>query len=161
MIEERTRKDLQSVRADLASKGMRLTKQRQVILEIVQRTQSHPDADWIYEQARKRIPHVSLGTIYRTLGLLRDSGLLRELQRGATARYDGNTTQHHHLTCIRCGRVSDVTLAAEAQILQAYRPPEAFRITDVQVDFFGFCSTCQAHHEPSAVSHQLSASEME
>ncbi|MBI3600601.1 MAG: transcriptional repressor, partial [Nitrospinae bacterium] len=80
--------------------------QREVILNILRSTKSHPTADWVYEQARRLIPGISLGTVYRNLKILKEDGTISELSFANTfCRYDGNAEPHYHFTCEKCKRV--------------------------------------------------------
>lgn len=88
---------------------LRRTKQREVILRVLRTANSHPTVDWIYDEVRKEIPHISLGTVYRNLKLLRESGEVLEIDlSGAFSRFDGNPENHYHFRCEKCGRVFDV-----------------------------------------------------
>ena len=70
---------------------IRKTKQRELILKTLRSTDTHPTADWIYEQVKKEMPNISLGTVYRNLGILKESGEILELNYGSKySRYDGN-----------------------------------------------------------------------
>src|SRR5574340_808335 len=87
----------------------RRTRQREVILEELQKVKSHPTAVGLHDLVRRRLPKISLGTVYRNLELLAKAGVIRKLETaGAEARFDGNAGQHHHIRCVGCGRVDDV-----------------------------------------------------
>ncbi len=78
----------------------RETKQRRVVYETVKNTYSHPTADWIFEQVRDELPKVSLGTIYRNLGVLKEEGLVREIYgNDRRAHYDADISPHAHFMC--------------------------------------------------------------
>ncbi|NWF78149.1 MAG: transcriptional repressor, partial [Chloroflexi bacterium] len=75
----------------------RKTKQREAILRVLRNTTCHPTADWIYEEGRKDIPNISLGTVYRNLKLLREAGKILEIDLGGNfSRFDGNQDNHYH-----------------------------------------------------------------
>src|SRR5262245_50548168 len=93
--------------AALRNVGLRLTGPRRVVLEVVRGTESHPTAGAVHRMVRRRLPRVSLGTVYRNLRLLVAQGLVKEVP-GPYARFDGNTSEHHHFTCLGCGRIADV-----------------------------------------------------
>ena len=89
-------------------KQKRMTKQKAVVYEILCSTDTHPTADWIYEQARKRIPEISLGTVYRNLQVLLEDKKIMELNYGkGQSRFDGNPNPHHHFVCEKCGKIYD------------------------------------------------------
>jgi len=132
--------------AELRNQGRRLTKQRLAVLDVLRSTTSHPDAYWIYEQVRQDIPNVSLGTIYRSLNVLCDLDLIRELTFGGQySRYDGNASNHGHVTCLRCGRIVDVTATQRDGYLSRSAEDESgFLIKNVRLEFEGICPECQA-----------------
>ena len=87
----------------------RKTAQRQTILEVLQSTNTHPTASWVYDKVRVQIPNVSLGTIYRNLNVLVSQGQIQKISCGeAEERYDAETAPHIHYYCTVCGNVSDV-----------------------------------------------------
>ena len=123
--------------------GVRITKQRQIILEELKKLCSHPSADELYELVRRRLPHVSLGTVYRNLDLLSQQGLILKLSTaGGQARYDGNIRRHDHVRCLSCGRVQDVPTATVEGITLPESPP-GFVITEYRLEFLGRCPDCR------------------
>lgn len=120
----------------------RTTPQRRAILEYLRGVKSHPSASVLYEEIRQKIPNISLGTVYRTLGVLRDEGLILELAYEDYSRYDANTCQHCHVVCKSCGRVADAEVAPEiGDITAAARVPE-FKVVGHRLDFIGYCPEC-------------------
>ena len=88
---------------------IRKTKQRDLILKVLRSTDTHPTADWIYEQVKKEMPNISLGTVYRNLGKLAELGEITELKFGSKySRFDGNPDNHYHFVCTECEKVIDV-----------------------------------------------------
>jgi Fur family peroxide stress response transcriptional regulator len=132
--------------ADLRDLGLRLTGPRHAVLEVVRGAESHPTAEEVHRLVRRRLPGVSLGTIYRNLRLLVGEGLLKELP-GPYARFDANTRAHHHFTCERCGRIIDVDAALaepHARTLSArVAARTGFSITNHRIELFGRCRECQ------------------
>ena len=85
-----------------------MTQQRQVILEELRNVNTHPSADEIYEMVRKRLPRISIGTVYRNLEILCASGEIQKLEFGCSLkRFDGVATAHYHISCLDCDRVID------------------------------------------------------
>jgi len=124
--------------------GTRLTHQRMEIFREVARTGDHPDAAIVFRRVRKRMTTVSLDTVYRTLWMLNDMGLVATLgpQRGRV-RFDANDSPHHHFVCTKCGMVGDF-YSREFDELEV--PVEVSRMGDVAttyVQFRGLCSRCQ------------------
>ena len=85
---------------------MRSTKQRQAVRDAVHRLGCHPSADAVYEEVRKDMPGISLGTVYRNLRLLSEAGEISAMDgAGSATRYDGCMDEHYHFRCDRCGVV--------------------------------------------------------
>jgi len=127
------------------SKAMRMTKQKKVILDILQNTKSHPSADWVYEQARKLVPDISLGTVYRNLNVLRDMGKISELNYGSTySRYDGVASNHYHFFCEKCNNLFDVTIPVYEGLDKMVQETTGFEVRQHRMEFYGICNECQA-----------------
>lgn len=85
---------------------MRLTTQRQIILEELEKVTSHPTANEVYDMVRKRLPRIGLGTVYRNLELMAETGIILKIEVGGTQkRFDATTHPHYHIRCISCGKV--------------------------------------------------------
>jgi len=123
--------------------GLRLTRQRQAILDVLRGTTTHPDAAWVYKVVCQRIPNVSLGTVYRTLGVLEDQGLVRALRYGRFRRYDGDVSRHYHLACLGCGAVYDLDLPWREDLAQQVER-EGYQVADHRLEFYGYCPACGA-----------------
>lgn len=123
---------------------MRNTKQKEVILRILKSTNSHPTADWIYNEVREEIPNISLGTVYRNLRLLCGSGEILELGLcGTMTRFDGRVDNHYHFRCEICGRVFDVDEPVDEEINQRVARLTGFKISCHRLEFRGICKECQ------------------
>ena len=125
--------------------GIKLTHQRLEIFRELAATEEHPDADSIFRAVKHRMPTVSVDTVYRTLWMLHDLGLVTTLgpERDGV-RFDANLEQHHHYVCVRCGLVRDF----ESADLNALRVPNAVKklgsIGDAHVEVRGVCVKCLA-----------------
>ncbi len=121
----------------------RMTRQRSVILEELCKVKSHPTADELYGVVRKRLPKISLGTVYRNLDFLVENGrIVRLVSAGAIRRYDGDITPHHHTRCVRCGRIVDIARPAHALSVADMVVPEFAAIFAVWLEFEGICDSC-------------------
>lgn len=121
----------------------RMTRQKKVIIDILKSTKNHPTADWVYEQARKIIPDISLGTVYRNLRLLTDSGDILELNYGSSfSRFDGNPHPHYHFVCEECGRVIDLDLPLLANLEKEVEAKTGFSVKNHRLEFYGTCEQC-------------------
>jgi Fe2+ or Zn2+ uptake regulation protein len=130
---------------DLAWKsGLAATHQRHVVYDAVVASHGNRSPEQIYTAVRKRIPSISLATIYNNLRLFVDHGLLREVTPHApTLRVDGNLEPHHHLVCSRCKSVQDI----EGEFVDFKRLsrqlPDGFDLTQPLVEVFGLCRRCR------------------
>ena len=121
-----------------------ITRQRRAILEELDKLTSHPTADEVFRMVRTRLPHISLGTVYRNLEILSDAGLIRRLRTaGEPMRFDANVANHSHIRCLGCGRVDD----AEVEPAECFRvSPDAapgYEITGFVIELMGYCAECR------------------
>lgn len=132
--------------AALREVGLRLTGPRRLVLEVVRATHSHPTAETVHRMVRRRLPRVSLGTVYRNLRVLVAGGLVKELP-GPHARFDGNTSKHHHFTCLSCGRILDVdgplTEPHSAALCSRVAAQGGFSVSHHRIEFYGRCAACR------------------
>lgn len=113
-------------------------------MRILKNTKSHPTADWIYQKARKEIPHISLGTVYRNLSnLSRDGKIQRLTFNSSSDRYDADTTFHYHFACKKCGKIYDVKPQGEVKLLKEVEKNTGFKIQGIKIDLFGICRRCK------------------
>ncbi len=119
------------------------TQQRQVVGEIVQSTTTHPSVQEIYEEARTRLPHISLGTVYRILHSFKEEGLVQQMTDARNvSRFDGRTDRHPHLVCLACNRMIDLDLTFTFRSLVPDPAPEGFQVVDYRLEFYGYCRDC-------------------
>ena len=122
-----------------------MTRQRDVVLQAVQSTMDHPTADWVYRQARRRLPRISLGTVYRNLKKLAEEGLIREIQiAGQITRFDANTGHHYHIRCLRCGRINDLPVSVDRRFEEEAGRAMNYRVVSHHVEVLGVCPACQS-----------------
>lgn len=137
--------------------GARESRQRDVVLAVVRSTMDHPTAEWVYRQARRNLPRISLGTVYRNLKKLAAEGLIREIHTGGTgghvARFDGNTGRHYHIRCLGCGRVNDLPISVDTRLEEEAGKAMNYRILGHQVEVHGLCPQCQARARSRNDSH--------
>ena len=122
----------------------RMTRQRKKILEVLKSTTCHPTADWIYEQVKKEIPNISLGTIYRNLNVLKEMGKIMELNYGSShSRFDGNPVQHYHFTCTECNNILDIEESVHKEMDQRIEAELDCEVDYHRLEFFGRCQDCK------------------
>lgn len=122
---------------------MRMTHQREIILEELRRVETHPTADELYHMVRTRLPRISRATVYRNLEQLAEAGMVTKLfGTGNQKRFDGKTVRHHHVRCVKCGRIADIRLACEPDCEPEVTDTCGFYILERQVDYLGICPEC-------------------
>jgi len=125
--------------------GMRLTKQRALILEIIRRGRGHLDADEVYRRAREKQPRLSLSTVYRNLQLLKKLGLVEEVHFDeAHHHYEVKpSSEHHHLVCLGCGKVFEFHYPLTRYVKRKVPEAQDFEITGTEVRMTGYCPKCR------------------
>ncbi len=124
---------------------MNKTVQRTVIFEELHGVKIHPTADEVYAMARKRMPNISIATVYRNLETMATNGdILRLDIAGKRRRYDADLSKHYHLRCRSCGGVSDISQAAISQVTQKLEKLKGVSgIEGYSLEFRGICEHCQ------------------
>jgi len=123
--------------------NMRLTTQRQIILEELGKVTCHPTANEVYDMVRKRLPRIGLGTVYRNLELLADSGVILKLEVGGTQkRFDATVDPHYHIRCSACGKVDDIDIPVQEHINQAATDASSYKVLGHHIEFSGICHSC-------------------
>ena len=121
-----------------------ITKQRQVILEELKKTTSHPTADEVFLMVRQRLPKISLGTVYRNLELLSENGVIQKLDwSGRQRRYDGTFENHYHIRCLNCGRIDDVLIKPFSVVEETFRAHTDYEIKGYRLEVLGLCADCK------------------
>jgi len=124
-------------------KNLRMTQQRKVILEELQKLETHPSADEIYSIVRRRLPRVSLGTVYRNLEVLSELGEIQKLElSGSLKRYDWDTKKHYHIRCMHCNMVEDAPIAPLNQLENDLYGATVYQIIGHNLEFTGLCPGC-------------------
>jgi Fur family ferric uptake transcriptional regulator len=125
----------------------RMTKQRKIVLDTVRSNPFHPSVDEVYAEVKKVLPSISLATVYRNLENLADDGLIRRLEpEHSPMRFDGDTSEHYHITCMRCGRIEDAPFSKEDQTLDTLEKAlgrlTKYGVFGHKLEFIGLCSDC-------------------
>jgi Fur family peroxide stress response transcriptional regulator len=134
---------LASFRESSRAAGVKLTHQRLEIFREVARSLDHPDAEAVFRAVHARLPTVSLDTVYRTLSLATDLGLLSTLgPRHESLRFDANTVRHHHYVCTGCGLTRDFACEALDGIEIPDTVTELGSIVSTHLEVHGLCRRC-------------------
>lgn len=123
---------------------MRNTKQKELILKIINNSYNHPTALDIYKEAKKTIPNISLGTIYRNLKLLTEQNEIRMIKmKDNINRFDHINQKHSHFICLKCGKIMDVY----EDYLNSKKTIDDNIVMDYEINFKGICKTCSKEKE--------------
>ncbi len=119
------------------------SRKREAVFEKICGTTSHPTADWIYEEVRKEIPDISLGTVYRNLSVFKDEGIIISVGVvDGQERFDANTSQHTHFICLGCGAVLDIDAEVDPCINERVALENGLNVSFRQLTFYGKCKKC-------------------
>ena len=136
---------------DLKRAGLKMTPQRIAIVRLFADDESHPTAQALFERLRPEFPSMSFATVYNTLDALASAGLSATLRLGSAARFDPNTTPHHHAVCDACGAVRDLPARSlaprEASASRMNEIAPGFRVRTVERVYRGLCASCAAERE--------------
>ena len=126
----------------------RLTRQRMLILEEFTTPGKHLTADMVYDNVRRRMPNISMGTVYRNLDLLSRTGQIKKLDLGGTQSwYDGGMHRHYHVRCARCGRLNDVSAELFGDLDASADRSTDYAIIRHELEFQGICPDCQRNRD--------------
>jgi Fe2+ or Zn2+ uptake regulation protein len=131
---------------DLQSAGLKMTPQRLAIVHLFAVDESHPTAQALFERLKPAFPTMSFATVYNTLDALSKAGLSSTLRLGQAARFDPNTSPHHHAICDVCGAISDIPAEPGAPPVDSAvrRAVPGFAVRAVERVYRGACRSCAA-----------------
>jgi Fur family ferric uptake transcriptional regulator len=153
---------LDSTEGSLKERGVRLTRQRQILLELIDRTGAHLDVEQLYRMAKERDPKINRVTVYRTLKMLKAGGLVDELDLmhygGDQHYYETRLKQEHaHVVCLRCGRVEEFFGEPLQRLRKQIESHFGFQILVARTEVGGYCAHCQTlrAREIEAMRHDV------
>jgi Fe2+ or Zn2+ uptake regulation protein len=130
----------------LRSRGLRVTRPRLAVLEILDANHGHLDVEQITARVRTRLDSVSVQAVYDVLGALSRAGLARRIEpAGSPARFERRAgDNHHHIVCRGCGEIADVDCAVGAAPCLDPSQAHGFEVDEAEVTFWGLCPSCQS-----------------
>jgi len=136
---------LDEITQKLKESGHRLTPQRMAVLKILASSFNHPSVEQVYDQVKVDFPMTSLGTVYKTVTLLKEMGEILELGFGEDShRYDGaRPDPHPHLICIKCNKIIDGDLSLDQKSLRSLEQASGYQILRPQISLYGLCPDCK------------------
>ncbi len=138
----------EATKSSLKEKGIRLTRQRQILLDLIDQSGQHLDAERLFRMAKEKDPKLNRVTVYRTLKLLKEGGLVDELDlmhfSGDQHFYETRTKQEHaHVICLRCGKVEEFFGDPLQRLRRQIESVLGFQILIARTEVGGYCAHCQ------------------
>lgn len=132
--------------SQLRERGIRLTAQRLAVAEAMLNSKDHPTAQQIHDAVRERVPYVTRSTVYNTLSMLVQWGLVHALPFAGGIRYENNLAFHVNVVCTRCGTIFDApdTEALISRLKAEVAVHSGFQISSQRLDFYGLCGSCSS-----------------
>lgn len=128
----------------LRSNGFKVTPQRLAVYETLANTKEHPNAEMIFTRLQATYPTMSLATVYKTIDILHEIGLVQILNAGEDSfRYDADTSDHAHIRCVECGKVEDVHDLDIDKFNKGIEKNTRYQLVGQQFYFYGVCPGCQ------------------
>jgi len=130
-----------------------MTNQREMILEELRKSKDHLTADELYERVKKKMPRISLATVYRNLEILSEVGLIGKLEvSGRQKRFDWDVEGHDHVYCVQCHRIDNLKLDRESLGQVAPETVGGYQITGYRLEFSGLCQECREKNKKKEIS---------
>lgn len=125
--------------------GLGLTKQREVVLQVVRDAKHHLTANEVFDEAKRRLPTISFATVYNSLRFLKDAGHIAEIQFGYSGanRFDAKTSRHDHAICNRCGKLIDFDLKISDELVKLAARLSKFKPESLELTLRGLCPECK------------------
>ncbi len=145
-------KTVEKIRAELYANEYKFTPQRRMVLQVLaEHPDEHLSADEIYSLVKDKYPDIGMATVYRTLDLLASLNIVQKINFGdGKSRFEMSQQerhQHHHLICLSCNDILEVTDDHLAQLEELISKEYGFKIQDHMVQFFGLCKKCQENRK--------------
>lgn len=129
--------------AGMRENGLKLTRQRRVIIDIIAVAKTHPSAQDVLASARKKALRISLSTVYYTLDIMKRAGLIKELEfADRDSRYEGDVSDHLNLVCTGCGKIEDFR-APKPVPVEKVEKKTGFRVDSARFEYYGLCRECR------------------
>ncbi len=122
---------------------MKYSKQRSLILEVLQNNPCHPTAEQVFALVKELLPDISLATIYRNLNQLTENGIIKKLDYiDNVSHFDYCTEKHYHFVCSKCSKIFDIKANIIPEIKQSILKQQGLTVEDMEISFSGLCPDC-------------------
>ncbi len=120
-----------------------LTKQREVVLQVIRDSDNHLTANEVFDEAKSLLPTISFATVYNSLRYLKDAGHIAEIQFGnGASRFDKMTSRHDHALCTKCGKLVDMELELPTELVKFASEFSKFKLESIELTLRGLCPDC-------------------
>lgn len=120
-----------------------LTKQREVVLQVIRDSDNHLTANEVFDEAKSLLPTISFATVYNSLRYLKDAGHIAEIQFGnGASRFDRMTSRHDHAICVKCGKLVDMELEIPKELIKIAESFSQFKLESIELTLRGLCPNC-------------------
>ena len=120
-----------------------LTKQREVVLQVIRDSETHLTASEVFSSARELLPSISFATVYNSLRYLKEAGHIAEIQFGnGASRFDRMTTRHDHAICTECGKLVDIEMELPEDLVMQAAAHSKFKPESIEFTLRGRCPEC-------------------
>ena len=150
-------KEIEIFKDSLKKTSLKITNQRLNILKVFLNTEKHVSCDELYQAVRRSFPEIGYATVYRTLKLIQDAGLAREVDFGdrvSRLEHDYGHKHHDHLICLACGKFFEVFDSAIEELQENLAKKHNFTPLRHKMDIFGYCRKCQVKSPPAILRRQ-------
>ena len=139
-----TMDESRSFREICQENGIAVTHQRQVLYEVMKSMHGHPSPEEVYAKVKKKIPAISLATVYKNIHLFVENGVFREVSmHHGSVRVEMNGEEHHHMVCSKCKAITDIGEDELGLVAKRNKLPGGFLVERYAVDVIGVCAKCQ------------------
>jgi Fur family transcriptional regulator, peroxide stress response regulator len=124
-------------------KDLGLTKQREVVLQVIREAEEHLTANEVFDKAKTLLPTISFATVYNSLRFLKDAGHIAEINFGnGASKFDSMTTRHDHAICTRCGKLVDMEIDLPKEVVDFAAQFSRFKLESIELTLRGLCPNC-------------------
>lgn len=129
--------------ANLNIRELGLTKQREVVLQVIRDAKEHLTANEVFDRAKQLLPTISFATVYNSLRFLKDRGHIGEISFGnGASRFDALTSRHDHAICTNCGKLVDMEIELPEEIVKLATKFSKFKLESIELTLRGLCPEC-------------------
>jgi len=124
-------------------KDLKLTKQRQIVLQVIREANDHLTANEVFDKSKLLLPKISFATVYNSLRFLKDARHIAEIGFGnGASRFDAMTTRHDHAICTKCGKLVDMEIELPSEIVNFASEFSKFKLESIELTLRGLCPEC-------------------